>query len=764
MCSIPLSIRSGCLLAAVATSLSAQAHRIVTGTVQHAERGTAIESASIQLIGDPSVRTVTNAAGRFSIEAPDSAVRLVALRIGFMPESVWVAPGVTVVAFRLGPVPVELDTIAVVGRADNLIGIASSASQGHVGTVDLRSRPIAREGELLEAVPGVIVTQHSGDGKANQYFIRGFNLDHGTDFRTELDGMPINLPSHAHGQGYTDLNFLIPELLDHVDYKLGVFHPELGDFSSAGGAELHLITRLARPLVTVGTGENGLVRLAGAGSSRVGDGDLLFGAEVKRYDGPWVLGENLRKLSAIARYSWRRGGSQFSVTALGYHNQWNATDQIPLRAVTDGLISRFGNLDPTDGANTQRYSLSGAWRHSGARSTDEVQLYGIYSDLSLFSNFSFFFEDPTHGDQFNQREHRVVVGGKVTHRQAVQAFGRAHQLEVGLQSRADFVSGLGLYHTAARVPISTVRLDDVHEWTGGVYFKAESRWTPWLRTLVGVRGDVFAFDVSSSLPENSGQRSAGLISPKASVVVSVARGSELYLSGGFSFHSNDARGTTITVDPSTGQPAPRVDPVVRARGAEIGLRMTPAPEWRSTVSGWGLTLDSELLFVGDAGITEPAAASRRIGVTFANFYRPVPQLALDLDVSLAHARFTGVAIGADRIPGAIENVVAGGIAWNAAGRGAFGGIRLRRFGSYPLTEDNRVRASSSSLVSVDGGYLLRSGLRVQLTVLNLFNATANDIQYYYISRLQGEPAGGVDDVHFHPVEPRQIRVALSWGF
>jgi outer membrane receptor protein involved in Fe transport len=253
------------------------------------------------------------------------------------------------------------------------------------------------------------------------------------------------------------------------------------------------------------------------------------------------------------------------------------------------------------------------------------------------------------------------------------------------------------------------------------------------------------------------------VSPKASLIFTPAPRLELYLSGGFSFHSNDARGTTISVDPETGEPADPVDPLVRSRGAEIGLRATPVSGLRSTLTLWALNLDSELLFVGDAGITEPSAASRRRGITWASFYRPVPQLALDFDLSLARAGFSGVTPGEDRIPGALESVMAAGATWGSIGGGPFGSLRMRHFGSYPLIEDNSARATATTLFNADAGWLLASGIRLQLSVLNLFNARESDIQYYYTSRLPGEPTAGVADIHFHPAEPRQVRASIGWG-
>jgi hypothetical protein len=751
------------LVLAIHRSGAAQDERVLVGTLRSASDSTPVADALVKLLDARTPRlTSTDASGAFTLRVPAGPARLLAVRIGFSPETLLVAAGSARLEATLRPTAVLLDPLTVTGRYDNLQGISSTASEGRIGAADLRLRPLTREGELLETVPGVIVTQHSGDGKANQYFVRGFNLDHGTDFQTRIEGMPVNMPSHAHGQGYTDLNFLIPELVDHLEYRLGVYHAEMGDFGSAGGAEFHLARRLDRPFARVTAGEGRLARLAVGGSPRVGNGDLLVGFEAKSYDGPWEVGEDIRKLSGVARYSWDRGSSRFSILGMGYHNRWNASDQIPRRAVASGLISRFGQIDSSDGGKTQRYSLSGSWRRAGSGSAQEVQLFGVYSDLSLFSNFGFFLDDQVQGDQFNQREKRVVLGANLSHSQEAQALGRSHVVRVGLQTRADLINGLGLHRTAAQTRVGTVREDDVREWGTGLWLEAESRWRPWFRTLLGLRGDAYLFKVSGDRPENSGSTSAGIVSPKASLVVTPSQATEVYLSGGLGFHSNDARGTTITVDPVSGTPAARVDPLVRSRGAEIGVRVTPMQGWRSTLSAWVLKLNSELLFIGDGGATEPSDASRRRGVTWANFYRPIPELSFDLDVSVSRARLSNAASGADRIPGALEEVIAAGAAWASMGRGPFGSIRLRHFGSYPLIEDNSVRATPTTLVNAEIGYML-SGVRVQASVLNVLDSRDYDIQYYYTSRLPGEPAAGVDDVHFHPVEPRQVRVSVSWG-
>jgi outer membrane receptor protein involved in Fe transport len=334
---------------------------------------------------------------------------------------------------------------------------------------------------------------------------------------------------------------------------------------------------------------------------------------------------------------------------------------------------------------------------------------------------------------------------------------------LGLQTRADLIDELELHRTVARTRVGTVRADRVRQTGTGLFAQAESRWAPRLRTVLGVRADGYTFTVRSDRAENSGRRRAAIVSPKASLAVTLSPGAELYASGGYGFHSNDARGTTITTDPASGDAVSRVHPLVRSRGAELGMRATPVRGLRSTLTAWMLNLDSELVFTGDGGTTEPSAASRRAGLTIANFYRPWSSLALDADVSFARARFHDMSAGVTHVPGALERVVAAGMAWTPP-TGAFGALRLRHFGAYPLVEDNALRARASTLLNADAGWRLPRGARVQANVLNLLDARADDIQYFYASRLSGESAEGVGDVHFHPAEPRQLRVSLGLTF
>lgn len=656
-----------------------------------------------------------------------------------------------------------LEPLTVRGRIDDLTGTVGSASVGYVGFRDLRLRPLTREGELLETVPGMILTQHSGSGKSNQMFVRGFNLDHGTDFSTRVEGMPVNIVSHAHGQGYTDLNFIVPELVDHIEYSLGSYYAEIGDFSAAGGAQMRLRRSLDQPIFAAGYGENGYQRIVAAEQAQIGErGSLLFGGEYKGYDGPWERPEDLQKLSGMARYLWQGTESSFSVLALGYDNEWNASDQIPLRGVESGALSRFGQIDPTLGGVSSRYSLSAAWDRATGASSQKVDAYVIHYDLDLFSNFTYLLDNETAGDQIRQQDDgRWTFGANAMHLQPVSFGGVDHALKLGAQSRADRAN-VTLSRTSNRETVSTVRSDEVSQWNAGVFGELVSEWSPVFRTTLGLRGDVHGFDVTSDRAANTGTANDAIVSPKVSLAFGPWSGTEFYVSAGLGFHSNDARGTVQRIDPETEEVVEPVDPLVRSRGAEIGMRSTPVEGLRSTLSLWAVGLDSELLFVGDAGLTEPSDPSRRFGVTFANFYRIGANWIADVDVSFTRARFSDVAEGEDRIPNALENVVAAGLSYEPMGEGVFGALRLRRFGAYPLIEDNSVRSRANELLNLNLGYKLGDA-RLTVSVLNLLNEEHSDIQYYYESRLRGEPTGGVADFHFHPSEPRQVRVGLAFG-
>lgn len=647
--------------------------------------------------------------------------------------------------------------------AENLVGIAASASQGAITAAQMEARPMMRAGEVLETVPGMIVSQHSGEGKANQYYLRGFNLDHGTDFSTTVAGVPVNTPTGAHAHGYADATFLIPELVSGVQFKKGPYFADEGDFSAAGAANINYVNVLDRPMLRISAGQDGWSRLFAAGSPALGDGHLLAAVELNHNDGPWTRPDDYRKVNGVMRYSQGTAQNGFSLTGMGYWATWDATDQVPARAIADGTISRFGGIDPSDRGEADRQSVVADIQRSIGKGSLRASAFVMRNSLDLFSNFTFFLDDPVNGDQFQQAEKRIATGGRVTYRRLGHVFGRHTESSAGLQVRRDWLDPVGLYRTANGVRTSITREDEVGQTMTGVFAQSEIEWTRRLRTTFGLRADAYQYSVTSNLPANSGSGSDTLLSPKFGAVFSPSEGIELYANAGRGFHSNDARGAVIAVDPVTGDPADRVTPLVRARGAEIGLRTVQVRGLQSTVSLWYLGIDSELLFVGDAGTTEAGRPSRRHGLEWTNYWRLRPWLTADADVSFSRARFTDVDPSGRHIPGAIARVIAAGITAEPS-RPLFGSLRLRHFGPRPLIEDASVTSRATTLWNGEAGYRLSPRARLVLEVFNLFDADASDIDYFYTSRLRGEREEGVDDIHTHPALPRSVRVAVHFSF
>lgn len=664
--------------------------------------------------------------------------------------------------------------IDVIGRYGTELGTTDAASEGTVTSSVIDQRPSLRPGDILELVPGMVVTQHSGDGKANQYFLRGYNLDHGTDFATYVDGMPVNMPTHAHGQGYADINFMIPEFIDRIDFRKGPYYADEGDFASAGAAHFYYRDALPKNLASVTVGSNDYRRAFFGASPSVGNGHLLFGLEAVHNNGPWDNPEGFNKFNTVLRLSQGTPAEGMSFACMAYKAHWDATDQIPQRAVDQGVLSRFGTVDPSDGGNTSRYSASfqghaplSVW----GKPQFDVDLYVIRYSLDLFSNFTYFLDDPVHGDQFHQADRRTVWGARPSLTWTGKLGNADMTNRLGAQLRYDNIARVGLDDTQARVLTSVMREDQVKQGSAGVFGENSMQWNTWFRSILGLRLDYYNFDVSSSIPANSGRRDATITSPKASLVFGPWNKTELFVNAGYGFHSNDARGTVITVDPKTGLAADQVTPLVKTRGAELGLRTQLVPNVQSTLAFWVLNQDSELLFTGDAGTTEPSRPSRRKGIEWINTYRPLPWLQFDAELSYSQARFTDADPVGNRVPGAVPFVAQLGASVVDFGKWS-GSVQLRYVSPYPLIENDSVRSRPSTITNLRVGYKLNETWSAHLDVLNLFNSDAHDIDYFYCSRLRSDPAGatcsdgssGVDDIHFHPVEPRQFRLTVMAHF
>lgn len=651
--------------------------------------------------------------------------------------------------------------VSIDGSRSSQLGLLDAANAGMIGQKKLENMTTYRPGELLEAIPGVIVSQHSGEGKANQFYLRGFNLDHGTDLRTTLDDMPVNQRSHSHGQGWTDLNFLIPELAARMDYKKGPYSSTTGDFSSAGSAAITYANRLRQSIFSSTVGEHNYQRALLAASPDFADGSFLYALELMHNDGPFIQGDNFKKINAVVRYSEGFANNGFNLSAMLYRGSWSATDQIPLRAVENGSLDPYDAIDHSDGGQAHRYSLSSVWRRTNNDEASKVSAYLIHNQLDLFSNFTYFMDDPINGDQFSQPDRRVTSGINASHTWHSHVYGNNTDLTLGSQIQNDNIFN-GLNKTRERQTVSTVRRDHIKELSIGLYADMSTRWSEYFRSNLGLRLDRYQFQVQSDRPENSGKTSDQLLSPSASLVFGPWKQTEFYFNLGRGFHSNDARATLTRLDPQSLQNTEVSPGLVRSYGQEVGLRSEWLPRLQTSISLYRLDFDSELNFVGDAGTTEAGRPSRRHGVEISTSYQASNWLNIDLDAAYARARYRDADVATRHVVGAVEGVAQLSATVDKLGAWS-GALRLRYFGPRALTEDNLVRSRPSSTLNGRISYKFSPSVKLELEGFNLSNRRDSAIDYYYASQLKNE-AVAKEDKHFHPIEPRSFRLMLVKTF
>jgi len=679
-------------------------------------------------------------------------------------------------------------TVTIVGSGVSNI---EGASVGDVSSEEIASQPLLRPGAVLENVPGLIVTQHSGEGKANQYFLRAFNLDHGTDLATEVDDMPINMPTHAHGQGYTDLNFLIPELIADLRYKKGPYYADEGDFATAGAVRMDYVNGVPAS-ATMGLGEDGYRRALLLGSTSLADGTLLGAGDIYHNDGPFDRPDDYNRINGVLRYHSGTMSDFYTVTAMAYYGKWSSTDQVPEHAIDAGIIGRYGTLAPSDGGITSRYSLSfNKVRRSDA---DQVQLsaYVIRYKLDLYSTFTYYLSDPTYGDQMLQHDDRVVYGFKGSKTWFTHLWGMDSTNIVGVQGRFDDIRDVGIDHTYQRRILSPEQNANVMESSGAIYAESTTQWLEKLRTVVGLREDDFNFDVhdellspngsctlaSDPLGCNTGDVRANVFSPKLGITLGPWNATSFFITVAAGYHSNDARGVTRS---GANPGAAPVTPLTRAKSTEIGVASDALPRWHTSLDVFSLKLASELVFSGDAGTTEPRGATRRAGIEWGNTFRITPWLRADFNAAFSRARFDhdvepddlgcgdadpahrcteSYAITGRHVPNSPTNVMDAALTAEHPS-GWFGSIRARHFGDSPLVEDNSARSPAYTTFDLQIGYQQPQHWLLALDVFNLFDRKWNDIEYYYLSRLQHEPAPRADFV-VHPGVPLTLRAHFQY--
>jgi outer membrane receptor protein involved in Fe transport len=659
----------------------------------------------------------------------------------------------------------ELEEVVVTAARRGLIGTATTASEGIVVNDELALTPAYRPGQLLETVPGLVVTSHSGEGKANQYLMRGFNLDHGTNLGTYVDGMPINEPTNAHGQGYTDLNFLIPELATNIRYTKGTYYASEGDFSSVGSVHVSYLNQIA-PRATATAGTLGFQRLFVADSVSLGEGQLLGALEGQHYDGPWDNPDDQRKVNAAVRYSNGDERDGYSITGLYYLGLWNSSTDQPVRAITAGLIDRFGSLDPSDGGQAQRASLSAQYFKRVGEGQLQANAYFISYHFTLWNNFTHYLVDPLNGDQEAQHETRSTAGGALSYARTEPMFGINTDWLAGAQARFDDVNVSRLPTrnrqplNAADNPMSFSESDKVHLGNTSLYVQATTHWSHRFRTVIGLREDYYSGVDSGT---NRGSVSAALFQPKGSLIFTPVDTTEFYLSAGKGFHSDDLRGV------NQGTVNRVVAPLLASQsGEEIGIRQQFTRKVTVTLAMFNLDAQSETTYNADIGQDNAGPSSRRRGVELNITYQALRWLEFYGSYSANHARFKrpyddGTGHVGEYLPNAPFSTGSFAAYIKNLGRWS-SGLEYRYLSAFPLSSDNVVQGSGYGEWNGDFRYSYDSSWSAGLGLYNVLDVHANAAEFWYIDRLPGEPAAGVADRHVHPLEPRTVRFTVSKSF
>jgi hypothetical protein len=653
----------------------------------------------------------------------------------------------------------EIPEVSVIGERP-----VAASSQQFIPDKDILLQPQGRASQVLRLIPGFITVEHSGGaGKADQYFLRGFDADHGTDVAFFIDNMPINLRTHGHGQGYTDLSFIIPETIEGIDVVKGTYHAEFGDFNTAGAVRFKTREVLQENVVQGAGGQFDTQRYLLMLSPTKDKVRTLFAAEGYYTNGPFENDNRYFRFNFMGKATVNPTvRSELSFTGTYEKSNWNASGEIPFRAVTDGTIGRFGAIDPSEGGKTQRTTGRLQYHYdtpSGGRFFADTYL--MYYKLDLWTNFTFFLDDPVNGDGINQQDQRYMYGGNLGYQQAGELFGIRSSATAGLQVRNDSISNIRLGTQTTRVPTGTIVQSAVEEASYSPYLKLELQPMPWMRLAGGVRADYFTFDVRNlcdTCPQQpAGRKDSGQISPKGNLILGPWFNTEFFVNYGTGFHSNDAR-STVAGDSS---------PLARAQGVEVGLRSKPWGPDRTELMAtfWGLDLSSELVFVGDAGTTEARGATRRYGVEVGARGEIYGPLSFNGSLTWTHAEFknTGLAIPLAPDLTAYSALI---MRWP---EGLASQLQMTYLGVRNLTEDRTVKAPSWLVFDLTERYQLpvklsHGRLEAFLFVQNLLDSQWEGATFAFTSRLPSESAGGVQDIHFVPGNPRFFMGGVAWYF
>ncbi|MGD1946205.1 MAG: TonB-dependent receptor [Croceivirga sp.] len=733
----------------------------VIGTIHaHDLKGTIVDESGVPVEGVSIVNqttrgyTFSNVSGYFELDDISIGDEVVINSLGFRTQRLTIVESqldATIKIILLGEA-VSLNQVTLLSKTNPLTELAN---------VDVQINPVKSSQEIMRKVPGLIIGQHAGGGKAEQIFLRGFDIDHGTDIAINVDGLPVNLPSHAHGQGYSDLHFLIPEIIDNIDFGKGLYYADKGNFNTAGYLDLNIKDKIDNSSIVVEAGQFNTLRAVGL--LKVSEGEYsnaYIASEAVLTDGVFDASQNFNRLNILGRYNYNNyEDEQLTLSISHFQSRWDASGQIPQRAVDQGLISRFGAIDSTEGGNTSRSNI---WlkhmkqldEHQRIRTNAYLSKY----DFELFSNFTFFLNNPVDGDQIQQVESRTIIGAETAYDVNFHTDNHNEQLSLtsGLGFRYDDVDNNQLSRTRNRTEIlERLAFGDVDELNGYAYSSLTYKTKNWT-FIPGVRLDYFSFGYNdflqptfSSLREND-----VIVSPKFNAIYSPGENFQIYGKAGFGFHSNDSR--VVNAQNATEETLPS------AFGADIGTVFKPLSNLIINAALWGLSLEQEFVYVGDEAVVEPSGRSRRYGVDFGLRYQLTDWLFANADVNYTLARSIDEADGEDFIPLAPDFTSAGGLTVRNLGK-FLGSLNYRYVDDRPANENNSIVAIGYFVTDMNINYNFNKNWSFGLIVENLFDTEWNETQFATETRLFNE-VNPIEEITFTPGTPFFLRGRLTVSF
>jgi len=729
------------------------AHNII-GRITDASTGEVITGATI-FIPSLNIGTTSDELGAFKFKNLDGESYALSVSfVGFVTQNVQATTS-EVLDIRLKPTALNLNEIVVSGQRD------LSKTMTIINKIDLELRPTRSSQDVLRMVPGLFTAQHAGGGKAEQIYLRGFDIDHGTDIRVTVDGMPVNMVSHAHGQGYADLHFLIPELIDNVDFNKGPYYSQQGDFTTAGYANFNTRNALSRSSLKFEAGRFDTYRAVGLIDLLKGNTDnrhnAYFASDLTFTNGPFDSPQNFNRINLMGKYHGLIGTDKVLTVSLStFTSRWEASGQVPDRAVKSGLIGRFGSIDDREGGNTSRTNANIQLRQN-LQSGDFLrnQFYYVKNQFQLFSNFTFFLDDPVNGDEIRQFEDRDIFGYNLSYAAEREIGSMSLRSEAGLELRYDKTKGTELAHTARRNQlINRLALGDIDQLNAGLYIDEVLKVNERFSVNAGLRFDQFSFGYVNQLDSvyNHQVVYANIASPKLNFYYNASPNVQFYLKSGIGFHSNDTR----VVVPQNG-----VEILPKAYGVDLGAFVKPFPRLLLNLAGWFLDLDQEFVYVGDAAVVEPSGKTRRYGFDFSGRYQAADWLFLDVDLNYTMPRSREVAEGEDYIPLAPTFTSIGGLT-TKFGKGLNASLRYRHISDRPANENNTVTALGYTVL--DGGITFTARkCEFGLSFENILNVDWNEAQFDTESRLFNEPEP-VSELHYTPGTPFFVKGSATFFF